>query len=86
MSDRVNSGGGIEKVGVVVSTKMEKTVVVLVTSFSSHPLYKKKVASSKRFYAHCEDSNLQDGDTVRIVSCRPYSKLKRWKVVPVNSR
>lgn len=86
MSDIANSSRGIEKVGVIVSTKMEKTVVVLVTSFSSHPLYKKKVASSKRFYAHCEDSDLQEGDTVRIISCRPYSKLKRWKVVPMSSR
>jgi small subunit ribosomal protein S17 len=69
-----------EKVGVVVSTKMEKTIVVEVTRRVSHPLYRRVVLRRKKFYAHDEQSQARTGDTVRIVECRPMSKLKRWEL------
>ena len=67
-----------EKVGLVVSTKMAKTIVVEVTRRVPHPLYKRIVTKRKKFYAHDETSQAKLGDTVRIVERRPLSKLKRW--------
>lgn len=67
-----------EKVGTVVSNKMTKTIVVQVERRVSHPLYKRIVTSRKKFYAHDEESKAQIGDVVRIVECRPLSRLKRW--------
>ena len=75
-----------EKVGVVTSTKMEKTVAVLVDRQFIHPLYKKVVRRSKKFLAHDEKKACRVGDTVRIEETRPLSRRKRWRVVEVVSR
>lgn len=73
-------GNKNEKVGEVVSNKMNKTIVVEVTRRVSHPLYKRIVQKRKKFYAHDEKQEAQIGDVVRIVECRPLSKLKRWQL------
>jgi small subunit ribosomal protein S17 len=72
-----------EKVGAVVSNKMAKTIVVEVTRRVPHPLYKRIVSKRKRFYAHDEQGAAQVGDVVRIVECRPLSRLKRWQLKAV---
>ncbi len=69
-----------EKVGSVVSNKMAKTIVVSVTRRVPHPIYKRIVTKRKKFYAHDEAGQAQVGDVVRIVECRPMSKLKRWRL------
>ena len=66
--------------GVVVSDKMQKTVVVSVERRVMHPVYKKFIRRSKRYAAHDEESRCKVGDTVAIRECRPLSKRKRWKV------
>jgi small subunit ribosomal protein S17 len=75
-----------EKVGPVVSTKMQKTIVVQVSRRVPHPLYKRIVTKHKKFYAHDEEGTAHVGDIVRIVECRPLSKLKRWKLEEVVRR
>ena len=75
---RKKSGHKNEKVGEVVSTKMAKTIVVEVTRRVPHPLYKRIVTKRKKFYAHDEEGKAKVGDVVRIIECRPLSKLKRW--------
>ncbi|HUI78783.1 MAG TPA: 30S ribosomal protein S17 [Bryobacteraceae bacterium] len=75
-----------EKVGQVVSTQMQKTIVVEVSRRVPHPLYKRIVAKRKKFYAHDEEGTAQKGDMVRIVECRPLSKLKRWRLAEVVRR
>ena len=67
--------------GVVVSDKMDKTVVVNVERKFPHPLYKKYIKRSKRYHAHDENNAHKVGDTVSIQECRPLSKTKRWEVV-----
>lgn len=68
--------------GVVISNKMQKTVVVKVERTFRHPTYGKVIKRAKKFYAHHEEP-LQVGDVVNIVETRPLSKLKRWRVVSV---
>ena len=75
-----------EKVGNVVSTKMQKTIVVEVEMRKAHPKYKRIVRSTKKFYAHDELSSARMGDVVRIVECRPLSKLKRWRLMDIVRR
>ena len=75
-----------EKVGQVVSTKMTKTIVVEVSRRVPHPLYKRIVGKRKKFYAHDEDGKAKLGDMVRIVECRPLSKLKRWQLMDIVRR
>lgn len=70
-----------EQVGTVVSTKMDKTVVVRVDRTIRHPQYDKIVVRSKKYYAHNDELKLVDGDKVIIMETRPLSKLKRWRVV-----
>jgi small subunit ribosomal protein S17 len=72
-----------EKVGVVTSTKMQKTVVITVERQGTHPLYKRVVRRSKNFMAHDEKNECKVGDTVRIEETRPMSRLKRWRVVEI---
>ena len=72
-----------EKVGIVTSNKMQKTVVVTVDRHFQHPLYKRVVRRSKSFLAHDEASQCKVGDTVRIEETRPLSRLKRWRVIEV---
>lgn len=69
------------KKGIVVSNKMQKTVVVKVERTMRHPKYGKVVTRAKKFYAHHESAPLQIGDEVQIIETRPLSKLKRWRVV-----
>ena len=72
-----------EKVGVVTSNKMQKTVVVTVERQTRHPLYMRVVRSSKNFMVHDEKNQCQVGDRVRIEETRPLSARKRWRVVEV---
>ncbi|MFR8514114.1 MAG: 30S ribosomal protein S17 [Akkermansia sp.] len=71
------------RVGVVTSTKMDKTIVVEYVARVPHPKFKKIVKKSKKFYAHDENSMAKVGDKVRIVETRPLSKLKCWELVEV---
>ncbi len=86
MADQTALGHKNEKVGEVVSTKMAKTIVVEVSRRVPHPLYKKIVNKRKKFYAHDEQTAARVGDVVRIVECRPLSRLKRWKLAEVIRR
>jgi small subunit ribosomal protein S17 len=72
-----------EQIGVVLSNKMDKTVVVRVTRKMRHPDYGKIVIRSKKFYVHDETDAIQEGQTVRMMETRPLSKLKRWRIVEV---
>lgn len=70
------------KTGTVVSTKMQKTVVIKVDAFKTHPKYKKRVRVSKKFYADNPDNtSFKLGDKLTVYETRPLSKLKRWTVV-----
>ncbi len=71
--------------GVVVSDKMEKTVVVNVERRFKHPLYKKFIRRSKKYLAHDEANQCKEGDVVNIRESRPLSKRKKWEVVPAGS-
>jgi small subunit ribosomal protein S17 len=75
-----------EKVGQVVSTKMQKTIVVEVEMRKAHAKYKRIVRSTKKFYAHDEQSSARMGDVVRIRETRPLSKLKRWTLEEIVRR
>ena len=86
MAEETVQGKKNEKVGQVVSTKMAKTIVVEVTRRVPHPLYKRIITKRKKFYSHDEQSSAKLGDTVRIVECRPLSKLKRWQLGDVIRR
>jgi small subunit ribosomal protein S17 len=79
-------GARQELVGVVTSAKMEKTIVVRVTRTTQHPLYRRVVRSGKKYYAHDEAGEARVGDTVRIVSTRRLSKLKRWRLKEIVAR
>ncbi|HZU31364.1 MAG TPA: 30S ribosomal protein S17 [Candidatus Angelobacter sp.] len=68
------------KIGEVVSTKMNKTIVVQTIMKKSHPLYRRVVAKAKKFYAHDENNVAHVGDFVEIEETRPLSKLKRWRL------
>jgi len=75
-----------EKVGQVVSTKMQKTIVVAVEMRKAHAKYKRIVRTTKKFYAHDEQSSARLGDVVRIRETRPLSKLKRWSLEEIVRR
>src|SRR2546421_7622057 len=72
-----------QKVGTVVSNKMDKTIVVAVESLKKHRIYKRTYKQTKRFQAHDEENICQVGDLVRIEECRPLSKMKRWRLIEV---
>ena len=74
---------GQEKIGQVVSTKMQKTIVVEVSRRVAHPLYRRIVKKRKKFYAHDEQELAKVGDLVKIVEHRPLSKLKRWALAEI---
>lgn len=71
------------KVGLVVSDKMDKTITVSVEDFIRHSLYGKSVKRTKKFKAHDENNECNEGDKVRIMETRPLSKSKRWRLVNV---
>ena len=72
-----------ERIGIVTSNKMEKSVVVMVEAKIMHPKYGKFVKYSKKFMAHDEKGECGIGDTVKIMETRPMSKLKRWRLVEI---
>lgn len=80
-NEKIHSDKGNTLQGVVVSDKMDKTVVVSVSRFLKHPLYGKFYKVSKKYKAHDEDNSHKVGDTVEITETRPISKDKRFKVV-----
>jgi small subunit ribosomal protein S17 len=88
MAEQGAARRGTRKVrtGVVVSDRMDKTVVVQVTSVVRHPLYGKTVRRSKKFKAHDEANEAREGDVVRIMETRPLSRTKRWRVVEIVER
>lgn len=75
-----------ELIGVVTSSKMQKTIVVRVTRQIQHRLYDRYVHVAKKFYAHDEQGEARPGDVVRIVETRPMSRLKRWRLAEVLAR
>lgn len=75
-----------ERVGTVVSNKMDKTVVVAVESRTSHPKYGKIVVRTKRYKVHDEENACKEGDRVRILETRPLSRTKRWVVADIVNR
>lgn len=72
-----------EKQGIVISNKMEKTVVVKVSSYNPHKKYKKIIESNKNYKAHDENNICAEGDVVRIIESKPISGAKRWSVLDV---
>ncbi|MFQ6879471.1 MAG: 30S ribosomal protein S17 [Oscillospiraceae bacterium] len=74
------------RVGVVVSDKMDKTIVVAVKDNVKHPLYKKIVKKTYKLKAHDETNDAKIGDTVRVMETRPLSKDKRWRLVEIMER
>jgi small subunit ribosomal protein S17 len=75
-----------EKVGQVVSTKMQKTIVVEIEMRKAHPKYRRVMKFNKKFYAHDEQNSARIGDVVRIRETRPLSKLKRWSLEEIIRR
>lgn len=75
-----------ERVGIITSDKMDKTVVVSVERKVKHPKYGKFVKFTKKFHAHDSENNCNAGDTVRIMETRPMSKTKKWRVVEIIER
>jgi len=82
-TSNINRGLRKQRVGIVVSDKMDKTVVVLVERRLKHPIYKKYITRSKKFLAHDEKNECQIGDKVLIMETRPLSRRKRWRVVEI---
>jgi small subunit ribosomal protein S17 len=74
------------RIGMVVSDKMDKTIVVAVERRVKHPLYKKYVRKTSKFHAHDERNGAKVGDKVRIIECRPLSKVKRWRLAAILER
>jgi len=72
-----------ERIGVVSSNKMEKSITVAVKWKEKHPIYGKFVSKTKKFHAHDEKNECNIGDTVKIMETRPLSKTKRWRLVEI---
>ena len=75
-----------ERIGEVVSNKMNKSIVVAVKTKMKHPMYGKFVNKTSKFYAHDEENTCGVGDTVRIMETRPLSKTKKWRLVEIIER
>lgn len=75
-----------ERIGTVVSSKMDKTITVAVQRKMKHPIYGKFVSKTKKFHAHDEKNDCGEGDTVKIMETRPLSKRKRWRLVEIIER
>jgi len=75
-----------ERIGVVVSNKMDKTIVVAENRKMKHPIYGKFVNKTSKYYAHDEKNDCNEGDTVRIMETRPLSKNKGWRLVEIIER
>jgi small subunit ribosomal protein S17 len=74
------------RIGRVVSSKMDKTAVVVVDTYKRHPLYKKNIRRAIKYKVHDEKNECAEGDTVRIVETRPLSKEKRWRLAEIISK
>ena len=83
MADKVERPRRKVRVGLVVSDKMNKGIVVRIDRKIKHSLYLKPVKSSKRLYAHDEKNEASVGDKVRVMETRPLSRLKRWRLVEI---
>ena len=75
-----------ERIGVVTSNKMKKSIVVSIERRVKHPLYEKFVKKTSKFVAHDEDNKCNEGDTVKIMETRPLSKNKNWRLVEIIER
>ena len=75
-----------QQIGIVVSNKMQKTIVVQIENRYPHPLYSKTLIKTKKYLAHDEQQNCSIGDQVLLEECRPLSKKKRWKLVTILSK
>ena len=75
-----------ERIGLVVSNKMEKTIVVAVERKVKHPIYGKFMNKTTKFVAECLDETIKENDVVRIMETRPLSKTKRWRLVQIIER
>ena len=75
-----------ERIGVVTSNKMEKSIVVMVERKVKHPLYGKFIKKSTKFIAHDQENTCNEGDTVKIMETRPLSKNKNWRLVEIIER
>jgi small subunit ribosomal protein S17 len=75
-----------ERIGVVSSNKMEKSIVVAEVKRVKHPMYGKFVLNTKKYVAHDENNDCNEGDKVRIMETRPLSKSKRWRLVEILER
>jgi small subunit ribosomal protein S17 len=75
-----------ERIGVVVSSKMQSTITVAVSRREKHPMYGKFMAKTSKFLAHDDKNECNEGDTVRIIETRPLSKRKRWRLVEILER
>ncbi len=81
ISEKTTENKGRSLKGVIVSDKMDKTVVVSVNQYKEHPKYKKRYSVSKKYKAHDEKNEYKTGDKVIIHECRPLSKDKKWEVI-----
>jgi small subunit ribosomal protein S17 len=75
-----------QKIGIVISNKMQKTIVVKIEDRYSHPMYSKTLIKTKKYLAHDELEECNIGDEVLVQECRPLSKRKRWKLVEILSK
>jgi small subunit ribosomal protein S17 len=75
-----------QQVGIVISNKMQKTIVVKVENRYPHPMYSKTLIKTKKYLAHDESGECSIGDQVLVEECRPLSKKKRWKLVQIISK
>ena len=75
-----------QQIGIVVSNKMQKTIVVKIENRYSHPIYSKILIKTKKYLAHDEFEKCKIGDQVLLEECRPFSKKKRWKLIQIISK
>jgi len=71
------------RIGMVLKAKMQKTIIVGVSTLVKHPVYKKYVKTTHKYYAHDEKNIAKEGNKVKIIATRPLSKLKRWRLLEV---
>ena len=83
MGEQVKRNLRKQRVGVVTSNKMDKSITITVERRVKHPIYGKFVKKSKKFMAHDEKNECAEGDTVKIMETRPLSKLKNWRLVEI---
>ena len=84
--DKNNNENKKQLVGEVLDSKMDKTAVIRIVRRFPHPVYKKFISKSKKYYAHDPEGMCSVGDTVKILESRPISKLKRWQVLSVEKK